>query len=134
MMKKRILITDDDAEMRAEIAAILKDEGYEVRTAGDGRAALKLIEKQKFDLLLLDLKMPVMTGFEVLKKLDADKIKIKVKVIVLTGSIIGSSLPDQKDMSFEEKGRILKLADAVMNKPFDIARLVEKIKRYTSGK
>jgi len=128
-MKKRILIADDDAEMRSEIAGILKDDGYDVKTAGDGAAALKLIRKQKFDLLLLDLKMPVMTGFEVLKKLGADKVKLKV--IVLTGSIIGSSLPDEQGLDSAEKTRILKMADSVMNKPFDIARLMEKIKRYT---
>jgi CheY-like chemotaxis protein len=131
-MKKRILIADDDAEMRDEIAGILKDEGYEVRTAENGQEALKLIRKQKFNVLLLDLKMPVMTGFEVLEQLEKDKIKLKT--IVLTGSIIGSSLPDEKDISNDEKTRILKLADWVMNKPFDIGRLMERIKRYTSGK
>jgi CheY-like chemotaxis protein len=131
-MKKMILITDDDAEMRDEISAILKDEGYEVRTAGDGRAALNLIKKHKFDLLLLDIKMPVMTGFEVLKELNVKKISIKT--IVLTGSILASSLPDEKDMSNVEKTKILKLADTVMNKPFDVVKLLEKIKRYTSEK
>lgn len=129
MMKKRILIADDDAEMRSEISGILKDEGYEVRAVGDGKAALKLMGKEKFDVLLLDLKMPVMTGFEVLKEMDAKKIKLRT--IVLTGSIIGASLPDQKDMNYAEKERILKLADTVLNKPFDIARLMERIKRYT---
>src|ERR1035437_327351 len=131
-MKKMILITDDDAEMRDEISAILKDEGYEVRTAGDGRAALNLIKKHKFDLLLLDIKMPVMTGFEGLKELNVKKISIKT--IVLTGSILASSLPDEKDMSNVEKTKILKLADTVMNKPFDVVKLLEKIKRYTSEK
>ena len=131
-MKQRILIADDDAEMRDEISAILKDEGYEVRTAGDGRAALNLIKKHKFDLLLLDIKMPVMTGFEVLKELDVKKIRIKT--IVLTGSILASTLPDEKDMSYVEKTKILKLADTVMNKPFDVVRLLEKTRRYTSGK
>jgi len=131
-MKKRILIADDDAEMRDEVAEILKDEGYEVRTVGDGKAVLKLIKKQKFDALLLDLKMPVMTGFELLKELDAKKIRIKT--IVLTGSILGSSLPGEKGMSYEEKRRILKLADIVINKPFDIVKLIETVKRYTSEK
>jgi CheY-like chemotaxis protein len=130
-MKKRILVADDDHEMSYELSGILKNRGYEVKTAGDGQAVLKLVEKQKFDLLLLDLKMPVMTGFEVLKELDAKNIMIKT--IVLTGNIIHSSLPDEKDMNKEEKTRILKLADFVMNKPYDMKKLLEKIKRYTSG-
>jgi CheY-like chemotaxis protein len=125
-MKKKVLIADDDNEMRDEISGILRDEGYEVKTAENGLEAMKLIKKQKFDVLLLDLKMPVMTGFEVLKELNENKIKLNT--IVLTGSTLGSSLPDE-DISNEEKMRILKLAGSVMNKPFDISRLLEKIKR-----
>jgi CheY-like chemotaxis protein len=131
-MKKKILIADDDAEMREEISEILKDEGYEVSTVGDGKAVLKIIKTEMFDLLLLDLKMPVMTGFEVLKSLNAKQIKIKT--IVLTGSILGSTLPDENGMSYAEKTRILKLAAAVINKPFDIKKLIDKIKLFTSGK
>jgi len=130
-MKKRILVADDDHDMSYELSGILKNRGYEVKTAGDGQAALKLAGKQKFDLLLLDLKMPVMTGFEVLKELNAKKIRIKT--IVLTGNIIDSSLPDEKDMNHEEKARILKLADFVMSKPYDMKKLLQKIQKYTSG-
>jgi CheY-like chemotaxis protein len=131
-MKKWVLIADDEVEMREEISEVLKDEGYEVRTVGDGKSALKLIKKQKFDVMILDLKMPVMTGFEVLRELDTKKIKIRT--IVLTGSILGSSLPDEKDISNVEKTRTLKLADLVMNKPFDIVKLIQAIKKYTSEK
>lgn len=127
-MKKRVLVADDDAEMRSEISGILKDEGYEVRGVGDGKAALKLMGKQKFDVLLLDLKMPVMTGFEVLKRLNAEK--TRTATIVFTGSIIDSSLPDEKNISNGEKIRVLKLADSVINKPFDTAKLLETIKRH----
>lgn len=131
-MKKKILIADDDAEMREEISEILKDEGYKVSAVGDGKAALKIIQTESFDLLLLDMKMPVMTGFEVLKFLNVKQIKIKT--IVLTGSILGSTLPDEKGISNIEKTRILKLAVAVINKPFDIKKLIDKIKLVTSGK
>ena len=126
-----VLVTDDDAEMREEIALILSDEGFKVRTAPDGKAAIKMIKDNIFDLLLLDLKMPVMTGFEVLKNLDA--LKIRIKTIVLTGSILGSTLPDEKGMTYAEKTRILALADAVMSKPFDVLKLIEKVKSLTSA-
>jgi CheY-like chemotaxis protein len=132
MSLKKILIADDEDEMREELSIILKDEGYDVCTAGDGKAALKLITKQKFDLLLLDLKMPILNGFEVLEALHESKVKIKT--IVLTGSILGSSLPDAEDMSYTEKSRILKFADTVMNKPFDIPKLLGNIRQYTSKK
>jgi CheY-like chemotaxis protein len=130
MSKKRVLIADDEDEMREELSSILTDEGYEVSTAPDGRAALKLIKKKKFDVMLIDLKMPVMTGFEVLKELNAKKIRIRT--IVLTGSALDSTLPDEKEISRAEKTRILKMADAVMNKPFDITRLLEKVRMYSS--
>jgi CheY-like chemotaxis protein len=130
MSRKWVLIADDETEMREEIAIILRDEGYEVRTAPDGKAALKMIKKQKFDVLLLDLKMPVMTGYELLKELDSKNIHLKT--IVLTGSILGSTLPDEKGISYKEKTRILKLADTVMNKPFDVMKLLDKVKQYSA--
>ena len=125
MPKKTVLITDDENEMREELSAILKDEGYAVFEAADGSAAMKILKKHTVDLMLLDLKMPVMNGFEVLKELERKK--IRVKTIVLTGSILGSTLPDEKDISHAEKTRILKFADLVMNKPFDIVKLLGKI-------
>lgn len=129
-MKKMILIADDDNEMCEELAATLRASGYSVKTAGDGRAALKLVKKHKFDLLLLDIKMPVMTGFDVLKQLELDKTKLAI--IVLTGSILGSALPGEKDISAEEKIKILKTADLVMNKPFDIVRLMDNIRKFSA--
>lgn len=132
MAKKRILITDDENEMREEIAMILKGEGYSVVQAADGAAAMKILKKNRIDLMLLDLKMPVMNGFEVLKRMAG--LKISVRTIVLTGSILGSSLPDEREISHDEKNRILKLADHVMNKPFDIAKLLEKIGFYISAR
>ncbi|MCE5301080.1 MAG: response regulator [Spirochaetia bacterium] len=125
MHNKTVLITDDENEMREELSGVLKDEGYKVFEAADGQAAMKVLKKHKIDVMLLDLKMPVMTGFEVLEELK--KNRIKVKTIVLTGSILGSTLPDAKDISYTEKIRILKFADLVMNKPFDVVKLLGKI-------
>lgn len=125
MAKTTVLITDDENEMRQELSVILKDEGYRVLQAANGREAMKVIHNNKIDVMLLDLKMPVMTGFDVLKELAGKK--IRVKTIVLTGSILGSTLPDEKDISYAEKTRILKFADFVMNKPFDVVKLLGKI-------
>ncbi len=125
-MKKTILLADDDPEMRAEISDILKDEGYDVLTAADGKEAIDTLKKQNVNLLLLDLKMPVINGYEVLRALEKEH--IRVKTIVLTASIIVPSMPDEISISYEEKKKVLKLADAVLNKPVDMALLVEKIK------
>ena len=125
-MKKTILLADDDPEMRAEISDILKDEGYTVLTAADGMEAVDTLKKHNVNLLLIDLKMPVMNGYEVLRGLEKEH--IRVKTIVLTASIIVPSMPDEISISYEEKKKVLKLADAVLNKPVDMAMLVEKIK------
>ncbi len=68
-MAKRILIADDDRATRHLLSSVLKDKGYEVETAVDGSAALKKLQKEKFDLLLTDVWMPNMNGLELLARL-----------------------------------------------------------------
>jgi CheY-like chemotaxis protein/anti-sigma regulatory factor (Ser/Thr protein kinase) len=77
-----ILVTDDDATTRQMVRGVLKNKGYTVSTASDGAAALRLIQKKKFDLVLLDIWMPKMTGLGLLGKLQAEK-QIP-KIIVMT--------------------------------------------------
>ena len=66
----RILVTDDDPEMRSAITLLLESQGYQVSTAQNGEEALAKIEKETPDLLVLDLLMPKMDGFEVCKRLN----------------------------------------------------------------
>jgi len=63
---KQILVADDDRILRTYVRTLLKKQKYAVTTAADGQAALALLKKKKFDLVLLDLWMPRMNGFEVL--------------------------------------------------------------------
>jgi CheY-like chemotaxis protein len=60
----RVLLVDDDDSIRQVVSIFLADEGYEVRAAGDGRAALDILSEFPPDLILLDLRMPVMDGAE----------------------------------------------------------------------
>jgi CheY-like chemotaxis protein len=62
--RERILLVDDDESIRQVVSIFLNDEGYEVAAAGDGQAALELLENFHPDLILLDLRMPVMDGWE----------------------------------------------------------------------
>ncbi len=82
----RILVTDDDPEMRGITALILESQGYEVRTAGDGEEALAKVEEEEPDLLVLDLLMPNMDGFEVCKRLEErrDRGGKRIPVIILS--------------------------------------------------
>lgn len=129
-MKKQILLTDDNTEMREEVSGILEGEGYEVLTAEDGQEAIDLLGNRFFDLLILDLKMPVKSGYEVLRHMD--EALIRVKTIVLTGNVLVDRYNKAGNALYDEQMRVLQFADTIMNKPFEIRRLLERIKHYTS--
>ncbi len=82
-MKPTILIVDDEKEIRNLFQDFLTQEGYKVFTASDGGEAISLGKQNRFDLALLDIKMPGMDGIEVFQKLK--KLKMNMQVIILTG-------------------------------------------------
>jgi DNA-binding NtrC family response regulator len=79
---KPILVVDDEAIVRESIRDWLKDSGYEVSVAESGEEALKLIQKQNFGVMILDLRLPGMSGIDVLKKVKV--LKPNIKSIVIT--------------------------------------------------
>jgi DNA-binding NtrC family response regulator len=79
----RILIIDDEKSIRNTLREILTYEKYEVQEAADGAEGLKLAEKEKFDIVLCDIKMPKMDGLEVLEKIQA--VRPEVPVIMISG-------------------------------------------------
>ena len=82
-MREKILIVDDEHSFRVTTRAILEEEGYEVTTAEDGLAALDILKKQIFDVILADLKMPGKDGIEVIE--EAKKVDPYTIGIVITG-------------------------------------------------
>jgi len=71
----RILVVDDERSMRELLAIVLRREGYEVLVAENGRTAIELLEREPVDLLISDIKMPDLSGVDVLraaKKIDQD--------------------------------------------------------------
>ncbi len=126
-MKKNILIIDDDEEMCEEISEILTENGYNTEIVHDGLIGLNKITENEYNLVLLDLKIPSLNGFKVLKKVRENNKKIKI--IVLTArpnfKISNDNFPANKNLNEEEK--ILKKADCIINKPFDILNLINKI-------
>ena len=79
---KPILVVDDEAIVRESIRDWLKDAGYQVSVAESGEEALKLIQKQDFSVMILDLRLPGINGIDVLKK--AKVLKPNIKSIVIT--------------------------------------------------
>jgi DNA-binding response OmpR family regulator len=80
----RILIVDDEINIRLMLRTLLEAEGYSVSEALNGREALDEIERGGFDLILLDLNMPVLDGMSVLEQLNASQAQTKPRVIVLS--------------------------------------------------
>jgi len=83
-MNKKILIIEDEPDIREAIAEALSEEGYTVTTAENGEVGLAAALEQRPDLILLDIKMPVMTGQEMLTKLRQDVWGKTAKVVMLT--------------------------------------------------
>ena len=83
-MSKRILVVDDDEMVLMALNELLKPEGYEVQTVSSGFDALKLLDENSYDLLMLDLIMPEMDGYELCRRIrQKDKYK-ETPVVFLT--------------------------------------------------
>ena len=132
-MKKTILIADDDEEICDELADILKEKGYLTRSVYDGQSAWELIQREAFDTVILDLKLPLMTGFEVLRR--ARELPRKIKIIVISGRPMKSMLKDPSTILGHnpdpEEEEILRSSDVFLNKPFPIDTLLEHVRRLS---
>ena len=118
-MAKKVVVAEDDLPIADLLSFILRREGYEVYIAYDGGEALESIEKNLPDLVLLDIMMPVMDGWEVLKKVKEDDKLKNIPVIMLTA----------KGQEWDiVKGFELGSEDYVV-KPFSPSELLVRIKK-----
>lgn len=102
MEGKRILLVEDDPLLQKLYQDILKDEKINVDSAVDGETAFAKMKKGGYDLILLDIMIPKMTGIEVMKKLQTDKPdKINKKIVFLTNMDKGNDIDEVKKMGTE---------------------------------
>jgi CheY-like chemotaxis protein len=113
-LEKQILIIDDDVSIRHMLGRVLVGEGYAVVAAANGEAGLKIAENGEIDLVLLDLKMPGMSGQETLKVLKAGHPGLPVIII--------SAFSRQQFAGMAE-------VSALLQKPLDFPTLLDTIKR-----
>lgn len=123
-MEARILVVDDEAANRALVRRLLTSEGYDVEEAVDGNEAAAAIERRLPDLVLLDVEMPGLDGYGVLRLLKGNPVTRLVPVVMLTGH---HQLPDR--LRAVEIG-----ADDYIHKPFDLTVLSARVKSLLSLK
>ena len=117
-MTTKILIADDEPNILLSIEYLMKREGYEVHVARDGQQALEVLRRERPRLMLLDVMMPLKTGFEVCQELRADDALKDTLVLMLTAKGRDTDLAKGLGVG----------ADAYMTKPFSTKALVQKVK------
>lgn len=124
---KKILIIEDDIDIRELIAEILDEEGYMTATAENGKIGLDYLiaceEKDRPDCIILDLMMPVMTGLQVLERLQADYPNDLAKIPVIIATAKGSPKEDLKNMP----SNVTKI-----RKPMDVNELIDTVAKHSN--
>lgn len=122
-MAKRILIVDDEPNILVPLEFLMKREGYEVSVASDGQAALEALSAGATDLVILDVMLPRMSGFEVCRRIRADPALGGLKILMLTAK--GRDAEVEKGLGLG--------ADAYVTKPFSTRDLVVRVRELLKG-
>ncbi len=121
MDKKKVMIVEDDAVLVNALTLALEDEGYDISVATDGEEAEQKILKEMPDLILLDLLLPIKSGFEVLKVVRGNPNTKDISVVILTNF--------EQETSVDE-GMRLGAKDYVVKANIDIKDIPEIVKKY----
>ena len=122
VIKKKILVVEDEETLLELESILLTVKGYEVEGVMDGQAALEAVAVMKPDLVLLDIMLPKIDGFEVCRRVKANEGTQHIPVIMLTGK------KDKEAFAMGEEAG----ADWFLTKPFKSAMLIESINRFLS--
>ena len=114
---KKILIVEDDPSFSRAITHIIQKEGYDVASASNGMAGLRMAKEEKPDLLILDVMLPGMDGFEICSRLRQDPLTEKLPIIMLSA----------KGQDVDKTMGLKVGASEYLTKPIDRALLLEKI-------
>jgi len=120
----RILIVDDEPNIVLALEMLMKREGYEIRTVGDGERAVEAAETFRPDLILLDVMMPLMDGYEVCQRSRADASLKAISIVMLTAK--GREVEREKGLALG--------ADLYITKPFSTREVVRRVKELLASK
>jgi len=118
-MPKKIMVIEDELDLLKIITFRIKKSGYEIITATDGNTGIALIEEHRPDLILLDLRIPGIDGWEVCRRIKGHKQLCYIPVILLSASVC-----EINDETVKQIG-----AQDYLRKPFEPQSLIEKIKK-----
>ncbi len=119
----RVLVVEDSQSQREMISGLLQQNGLEVTVVGDGVEALEAVQGSQPDLIVLDIVMPRMNGYEVCRRLKADPLTQKTPIVMCSS----------KGEEFDRYWGIRQGADAYIAKPFQPQELVGTIKQLLRG-
>ena len=117
-----VLVVDDVTENRMLVGVLLKKLGLKISNCANGREAFDLCQKERFDLVLMDIQMPVMNGLEAAKQIRAEGLNRNTAILAMTAS----------NQKADELAAIEAGCDGCLEKPIDRAKLERKISRITS--
>ena len=118
-MVDRVLVVEDDSDLRTLVEFKLLKRGFEATTVADGKSALELLKQEKFDVVILDLMLPKLSGFQVLRQLLEELGSLPAKFIVV------SAMSNEEDIL-----QALNLGvSEYMVKPFSLEVLVAQVRK-----
>ena len=119
----KILVAEDDVDLQSLLGKVLAAKGHSVVTAGDGETAVALTGSEKPNLVLMDLNLPGIDGFEATRQLKADAGTKAIPIIALSVETLAANRDAIYDAGCE----------AFVNKPIDMDNLIEKISEVLGG-
>jgi len=120
----RILIVDDEPNIVLALELLMKKEGYEVHTVADGERAVQAAKELRPDVILLDIMMPKMDGYEVCQSIRSDALLKDVSIIMLTAK--GREVEREKGLALG--------ADHYITKPFSTRQVVMKVREILASR
>lgn len=120
MTKKKILVVDDEREIVNSLCLALEMKDYDTITAFDGHAALEIARKEKPDLIILDIMMPKLNGYQVCRELKKDAATKSIPILMVTAKTQESDYFWGKETG----------ADEYIKKPFNLLDLLDRIKHF----
>jgi len=125
MSNKKVLVAEDSSVIQNLTKRILQFQNFEITSVRDGGQVLDKLEKEDFDIILMDINMPVMDGMACAEKVRAleDSVKSQIPIVAITGNTKNYSLEDFHNVGINE----------FLQKPLNFDELVEVVKRYTAN-